>query len=485
MILGASNLNADAYVIVQHRKNLTSGTWADLSLTSGVTTVKWEVPATNDLSFYRLKSSDIYPVPRFGYLFNPVADSFVSQGNPMLNYGANKTLSINASGSGSKRISYLKFVVDKVPASIEEVWLKVFASSEIDNEVQVRMVGDNAWNELDITWNNRPPSGDVIAKKTSLTKGWNTFDLFGYINQTGTFSFAILTEDSSEQFLMSKESVYDPVLEIRETSDEPLKPVGLFAGGTMYNGYSKNAADVKSSGFDTVLLCSTKVKTTGELFYNLSENELTKHGYYVGYPDWVRQLVDLKTAPTTVRRIEFSLGGWADSSFENIEALIASEGTGENTRLYQSFKILRNVLGADAINIDDESNYDVTSTVEFCKMLSSLGYKVTLCPYRNMSFWNTVYTELEAYQPGLIDRVYLQCYAGGSGNTPALWNTVFPGLKVIPGRQVTDETPSEMEATFSDWKADVAGGFIWSHDLILKSDYSIQNYANAVINGLD
>jgi len=36
---------------------------------------------------------------------------------------------------------------------------------------------------------------------------------------------------------------------------------------------------------------------------------------------------------------------------------------------------------ADAINFDDESNYDVASTTAFALMLTDLGYKITFCPY--------------------------------------------------------------------------------------------------------
>ncbi|VGO13914.1 Gellan lyase [Pontiella desulfatans] len=492
MVVGATNLSADAYVTVQQRESLTSGAWSDVAVTSGVSLAEWTFPMTNAAGFFRAGSSDTYPVPRFGYLFKPVDDSFVSGENTTSNYGSNTNLSLRTAGTGQKLFSYLKFDVDEVPSSISEVWLKVYAAQAVSNTVWVRVVDDNAWDESTITWANRPVPGDIIKSKDSFSKGWNTFDLSGHITSTGTYSLALMTSDPDEQVLMSKESAYDPVLEIRETPDGPEKPVGLFAGGSMYGSYGNNAAEVKSSGFDTLLLWSAKVKTSGEIYYNLSENELTQYGSYIGEKDWIEQLLDLKTAPSTVKRIEFSVSAWGDASFANIDALIEAEGTGEDSRLYQSFKVLRDVLGADAINFDDEEHYDVDSMVEFSKMLSVLGYKVTLCPYmRPEGVWNPVYEQLEAYQPGLCDRIYVQCYAGGAANYPEDWNTKFDGdLKVIPGLSINPDdaggkTPAEVEAQLSEWKDHCGGGFIWLHQQILNQGYGVSNVANAVINGLE
>ena len=53
----------------------------------------------------------------------------------------------------------------------------------------------------------------------------------------------------------------------------------------MYGSYKNNAAEMKSSGFDTVLLWSTKVNAAGSLNYNVAESPLVEHGWYIGNPD--------------------------------------------------------------------------------------------------------------------------------------------------------------------------------------------------------
>ena len=60
--------------------------------------------------------------------------------------------------------------------------------------------------------------------------------------------------------------------------------------------------------------------------------------------------------------------------------------------------------GATAADFDDETLYDVPTTVKFGQMLSSIGYKVTLCPYTNPTFWQNVYNQLGS---SIVDAVYL------------------------------------------------------------------------------
>ncbi|WP_330274946.1 hypothetical protein OG205_04415 [Lentzea sp. NBC_00516] len=63
-------------------------------------------------------------------------------------------------------------------------------------------------------------------------------------------------------------------------------------------------------------------------------------------------------------------------------------------------------------------------------MAAGLGYsKFTFAPYTNQSFWASLKSNLGS----LVDRAYLQGYAGGAGNNPATWNRAL-GMTVDPGR---------------------------------------------------
>ena len=152
---------------------------------------------------------------------------------------------------------------------------------------------------------------------------------------------------------------------------------------------------------------------------------------------------------------------------------MASQGTNTTSILYRNFQALKTATGATAVDFDDETLYDVATTVKFGRMLSSIGYKVTLCPYWNPTFWQSVYSQLGN---GIVDAVYLQCYAGGAGNNPASWNSYFSGLKVMPGLWCAHGTgcaegdvPAAVASQMLAWKsgADIPGGFMWLYDDML------------------
>lgn len=423
------------------------------------------------------------------FIFYPTDDTYVRQEYPAGNNGTDSVLRVRGDATGKQIISYLKFKVSGIASPITGALLKLRSQVSL-NDVEIWLVDDNAWTEDSMTWNNKPALTSRFVTKSGISaNNWYTFDVSSYITSNHTYTLAIVsTDDAAALDFCSKESDYQPVLEATTATPDTNKHACLFAGGELYkNGYTSNASAVKSSGLDTVFVWSMKVASGGTINLNSDTLPIAQNGEYVGDKNWPAQLKDLRTAPSTVKRVEASVGAWGNTSFENIEALIASQGTGKDSILYKNFKVLRDVLGIDAINFDDESNYDSASTVEFSKMLSTLGFKVTFCPYTATNFWSTVYNELEAYQPGLVDRVYLICYAGGVNNTPSAWAGYFPNAEMIPGLSVNEDTAAQMQQQFSAWKNGIDGGFIWSLYLIIQN-YGLDGvgpYVNAVINGVN
>jgi len=276
-----------------------------------------------------------------------------------------------------------------------------------------------------------------------------------------------------------------PGLKLRDEVCRPLALLGLiclivapsaavasstiFGGGPFYTGGTATMNALRASGYTTVMLWTIHVDaTSGNLIYN--DQLVASNGVYVGNSSWPAQLATLKTAPTTVNRIEWSVGSAPSggNDFANILALVNAYGTNTDSILYKNFLALKNATGADAIDYDDETQYDVATSVKFGLMLSSIGYKVTLCPYTDASFWQSVYNQLGS---NLVDRVYLQCYAGGAGNDPGTWNGYFSGLKVIPGMwgiasDPSGSTASQVETQMTAWRAadGIPGGFMWLYD---------------------
>lgn len=267
----------------------------------------------------------------------------------------------------------------------------------------------------------------------------------------------------------------------------------VFGGGPFYSGGSTVMNNLRSSGFHTVVLWTIHVRPNGDLWLN--DQLVVVNGAYVGHSAWPGQLATLKQAPTSVNRIEVAVGSWGVADFETIRSLIASQGTGPGSILYRNFLALKNATGADAVDFDDESAYDVEPTVRFGVMLADIGYRVSLCPYTNSGFWTQVRSQINSQRPGTVDRVYLQVYAGGAGNSPSTWNSAFGGFKVDPGlwcrhgSSCTEgDSPSTVQTKMAGWKssAGIVGGFLWLYDDMQKcsSQGTPAQYAAAINNAL-
>ncbi len=242
----------------------------------------------------------------------------------------------------------------------------------------------------------------------------------------------------------------------------------VFGGGPFYSGGTAVMNTLRSSGFTTVILWSIHVdSSTGNLILN--DQLVVANGAYVGNSAWPSQLASLKTAPTFVNRIEVSVGSWGVNDFQSVQSLMNSGGTNSTSILYRNFLALKNATGATAVDFDDETLYDTGTTVKFGRMLASIGYKVSLCPYNNASFWQSVYGQLGS----IVDAIYLQCYSGGAGNDPVTWNGYFSGIKVSPGLWCSNgsgctsgDTPAAVASQMSGWRASagIPGGFMWLYD---------------------
>jgi len=181
----------------------------------------------------------------------------------------------------------------------------------------------------------------------------------------------------------------------------------------------------------------------------------------------------LKAPPTTVARYEVAIGGWTDSSYDNIKSLVAAQGTGPGSILYKNFQALKSAVpGIDAINDDDEQTYDLNSSTNFANMLGGLGYKFTIVPYTAQNFWVNLKNNITN-----CDYVYLQCYEGGAGNDPGQWDAAFGNdVVVIPGQESNTANP----ATFHSWYLETGGqGGFYYPDVVFNSTY----WSAAIIEG--
>jgi hypothetical protein len=206
---------------------------------------------------------------------------------------------------------------------------------------------------------------------------------------------------------------------------------------------------------------------------------------------------------SSVARIELSIGG-DQTSFANIRSLIDRYGAGPGNPLYVSLQVLNSVLSLDAVNYDDESEYDLASSTDLASMGADVGMHVSICPYTNQSYWVELVTAINRkVATGTADAVYLQCYGGGAGNVPAQWSDAFEstGLGIAPGLWAThllqgepqtcttSTTASQTQAQMSAWAeaSSLAGGWMYCGTDMMNctNGGSPAEYATAILDGLN
>jgi hypothetical protein len=272
-------------------------------------------------------------------------------------------------------------------------------------------------------------------------------------------------------------------------SAAPTGYVGILGGGPVYKHITKNINELKNSGFNELIVWSVEVNTVGDLNLN-GEFPLTSAGVYIGnktYPKFPADLAKIKTG--TVTRVTFSVGSSNFGDWEDIKALVDSQGTGPTSILYKDFAALKAALPIDAVDFDDENSYDSASTIKFAVMLGKLGYKVTMNPYTNNDYWTSVVSAINTKRAGTVDGIHLQTFAGGDGNNPCSgWD--FGNVPVYPG--ISDQpsappylTPAQTKVAMKGWNTQcgTSGGWVWIFDQI-QGTKQVKQYATAITKGV-
>jgi len=253
---------------------------------------------------------------------------------------------------------------------------------------------------------------------------------------------------------------------------------GIYICGHFRRDRTRTVTALKASGFTFGMLFNVHVETDGTL--TTDGEVICKDGQYVfdqkvaGYPndiaevDYADDVNSLLSGKTSLQRMEHCIGGWGNHAYLNISNLVNSQGTGSTSILYKNFKALKDAIPAViAVNNDIEHDYEANSQSQFHIMLYDIGFKTTIAPYTNKSYWDSFVLKIETARPGAVDRNYLQCYGGGSGNNPQNWK--IGNLPVYGSRDIEANpglTHQEIVATMTTWKnsAGIVGGFYWNYN---------------------
>jgi hypothetical protein len=251
-----------------------------------------------------------------------------------------------------------------------------------------------------------------------------------------------------------------------------------------------NTTALKTSGFNSLIIFGVGILDNGDIKYysntaGSSDVVIASGGAYVGGDALAEKVRSFKSNETGIDRLEISMNS------QHVRDLMTKPGPGADTPLFRNFKALKTAWSLDAVNNDDESIYDVASTVAFGKMLGQVGYKYTIAPYTNQNFWISLKTQLNQglKEPDLLlDRAYLQCYDGGANNDPGSWQSRL-GMKVVPLIWVTNDskpsygtTAAQAKTRFANWnqRSALGGGGYWNDYDIEKMKLSYTQYGDVL-----
>ena len=287
-------------------------------------------------------------------------------------------------------------------------------------------------------------------------------------------------EFSGNRLMLTDEPIIRPTAPATPVAEPQTQAgSGIYVGGHIRRERPQTITKLKNSGFTYAILFNVSVEQDGTL--TTDGETICRDGQYVfanEQPHYADDIRELKTWPTGISRVEICIGGWGNESYSRIRSLINTQGTGPSSALYRNFKALKEAIPElDAVNNDDEHCYDATTAVQFHTMMHDLGYKTTVAPYTNKSFWQTLVTQINAQRPGACDRVLIQCYDGGAYNNPHDWQ--LGGLPLHAGRtnyQSDMQTSVQQMETWRD-QQNVVGGFIWVYN---DESWSLNQWASAM-----
>lgn len=263
----------------------------------------------------------------------------------------------------------------------------------------------------------------------------------------------------------------------------PAKNSSIFGRG-LYPGDDTTYRLLKKSGFKTLLLSSFYIHENGDLYSGDSHQPIIHNGKWVGDTSYVRRVNDIKRN-SAISRIEILLEGrwygqppntfdfirdWYDPS-KTVPGIVT--GIDEQSTLFNICKVLKEVLGADAFCIDDESVYDSPSIIAMGKIAAKLNMHMTLCPFKGYKYWDEI---LKSSDVKVVDALYLQCYDGGANNEIKDWvaalkpvQPIYPIFMVrgsfgtcntYKGSKSIAEIKAQLKGFAKDYPA-ISGASIW------------------------
>jgi hypothetical protein len=145
--------------------------------------------------------------------FQCIADAFVRQDNPNVNYGSSKLLRVRATNTGNGISSYLKFNVTGITRAIKTATLRIKNTSTYIPSSRIYWIQNTTWSEYGITWNNAPLAFySQFAIGSVPSNQWKEIDVKSFVSTNRIYTFGLTAADMAGLAYNSRESVDKPTL---------------------------------------------------------------------------------------------------------------------------------------------------------------------------------------------------------------------------------------------------------------------------------
>ena len=203
-------------------------------------------------------------------ILSPADDATVSEKKINLNQGAENVLFTELERNYAIQ-SLLKFEVPELPQTPKAVILNLtiadFDDASSSESGSLYNFSDNNWFEEKVTWDNKPAvdgkhAWKIADEKVSFGKSYHV-NLTNYINRSGTYSLAIISNNMDAVFYNSKEANWGkPTLTIYFTSFKEKRNLAIYP-------YLK-----KTTPNSAIIAWATEKESENFLIYGESNNDL-------------------------------------------------------------------------------------------------------------------------------------------------------------------------------------------------------------------
>lgn len=175
-------------------------------------------------------------IPSGSVTLIPIADTYVDSSSSSSNYGGSSTLGVD--GQDRIKVSYLKFDTSSLAGQpVTGAKLRLYVSNDSSKDKQnIKAVGDVAWSESTVTYNNRPVLGDILSTigPGSSTGVWIEADITSYTQSKigGLISIGLDQAGSDGINLYSKEGSTSNKPQLVVSFGSPVTPTPI-SGSTV------------------------------------------------------------------------------------------------------------------------------------------------------------------------------------------------------------------------------------------------------------